>query len=39
MKPEPNGICRAGCKTQDHNTYSECLQAANVSIDKTSLRP
>ena len=31
-------ICRSGCSTQDHNTYWECLQAANVSIDKTSLR-
>jgi hypothetical protein len=34
-----NGICRAGCDTQDHESYWECLQAANVSIDKTSLRP
>ena len=32
-------VCRAGCNTQDHESYWECLQAANVSIDKTSLRP
>ena len=32
-------ICRTGCDTQDHKSYWECLQAANVSIDKTSLRP
>ena len=33
-----NGICRTGCDTQDHATYLECLQAPNMSIDKTSLR-
>lgn len=32
-------ICRTGCNTQDHESYWECLQAANVSIDKSSLRP
>lgn len=31
--------CRAGCKTQDHRSYSECLLAANIGIDKTSLKP
>jgi hypothetical protein len=30
--------CRSGCKTQDHNTYAECLQAANISIDRESLK-
>jgi hypothetical protein len=37
--PIEQTICRAGCNTQDHESYWECLQAANVSIDKTSLRP
>ena len=37
-KPRRNN-CRAGCKTQDHESYGECLQAANIGIDKTSLKP
>lgn len=32
-------VCRSGCKTQDHESYSDCLSAANIGIDKTSLRP
>jgi len=37
MKPtktvtQSNGICRSGCKTQNHNSYSECLKASNVGI-------
>lgn len=24
--------CRSGCKTQDHGSYAECLQAANVTV-------
>lgn len=31
--------CRQGCKTKDHYTYHECLSAASIGIDKTSLRP
>jgi hypothetical protein len=38
-KPQANGICRAGCPTQDHNSYADCLESANIGIDKTSLRP
>lgn len=38
-KVKPNGICRSGCPTQDHNSYAECLESANIGIDKTSLRP
>lgn len=30
--------CRSGCLTQDHETYWDCLQAANINIDKTSLK-
>jgi hypothetical protein len=30
--------CRSGCETQDHNSYAECLQAANISIDRESLK-
>ncbi len=30
--------CREGCKTKDHKTYAECLKAANISIDKESLK-
>ena len=30
--------CRKGCPTQDHADYGECLFAANIGIDKTSLR-
>lgn len=31
--------CRAGCDTQNHASYNECLTAANIGIDKTSLKP
>ena len=24
--------CRTGCKTQDHETYAECLQDSNISF-------
>ena len=24
--------CRSGCKTQDHESYGDCLQAANLRI-------
>ncbi len=27
-----NSNCRSGCKTQDHESYSECLQAANFGF-------
>ena len=27
--------CRTGCVSQDHATYAECLQAANVTIAAT----
>lgn len=37
-KPEPNGICRSGCATQDHESYGECIQSANIGIDRLSLR-
>jgi hypothetical protein len=30
--------CRTGCPTQDHADYGECLFAARINIDKTSLR-
>ena len=38
-KPTPNGICRTGCPTQDHADYSECLVAARINVDKSSLKP
>ena len=25
--------CRIGCPTQDHETYGDCLQNANIGID------
>jgi hypothetical protein len=31
-------VCRSGCPTQDHDSYGDCLQAANIAIDKTSLK-
>lgn len=31
-------MCREGCKTQDHETYWDCLQFANIAIDKSSLK-
>lgn len=27
-----NPNCRSGCKTQDHESYSDCLQSANFSF-------
>ncbi len=36
---KPGASCRAGCKTKEHYTYADCLAAANIGIDKTSLRP
>lgn len=27
--------CRTGCKTKDHSSYAECLQAANPTINAT----
>lgn len=26
--------CRTGCKTRDHESYSECLQGSNIQIGK-----
>jgi hypothetical protein len=27
-----NSNCRSGCKTQDHDSYSDCLQSANFGF-------
>jgi len=27
-----NPNCRSGCKTQDHKSYSDCLQVASLSF-------
>ena len=27
-----NSNCRSGCKTQDHKSYSDCLQEANFGF-------
>jgi hypothetical protein len=27
-----NSNCRSGCKTQDHQSYSDCLQEANFGF-------
>lgn len=32
-------VCRTGCETQNHNSYWDCLQSANILIDRSSLRP
>lgn len=29
--------CRSGCATQDHGSYAECLQSANVTISATTV--
>lgn len=29
---KPNGICRTGCKTQDHESYGACLRDSNLQI-------
>lgn len=26
-------MCRSGCRLQDHASYAECLQAANVTVN------
>jgi hypothetical protein len=31
---EKRSVCRAGCKTQDHESYAECLKAAAIQIGK-----
>ena len=31
--------CRSGCRTQNHASYAECLQAANVTIAATVTSP
>jgi hypothetical protein len=31
--------CRSGCATQDHRSYAECLQEANVAISATVTSP
>ena len=31
--------CRSGCKTKDHDSYAECLLAANVTIAATVTSP
>lgn len=28
--------CRTGCKTKNHSSYAECLQAANPTINATA---
>lgn len=27
--------CRSGCRTKDHRSYAQCLQAANVTVNAT----
>lgn len=29
---ETNGVCRAGCATQAHESYAECLRDANIQV-------
>lgn len=31
-----SGTCRAGCETQDHRTYAECLRASGARIAYTN---
>lgn len=31
--------CRSGCRSKDHTTYGECLQAANVRVAATINSP
>lgn len=31
--------CRSGCQTKDHDSYAECLIAANVTINATTVSP
>lgn len=31
--------CRSGCRTKDHDSYAECLLAANVTIAATVTSP
>lgn len=31
--------CRSGCKTKDHETYGQCLSAANIRVAATMNTP
>lgn len=35
---QPKGNCRTGCKTQDHQSWGECLRDANIQVDRESLK-
>lgn len=32
-------ICRTGCATKDHDSYADCLIAANVTVNATAVSP
>lgn len=32
MSEETKSPCRSGCKTQDHESYAECLRAASIQL-------
>ena len=32
-------ICRTGCATKDHDSYADCLIAANVTVSATAVSP
>jgi hypothetical protein len=32
-------ICRTGCATKDHDSYADCLIAANVTVNATAISP
>jgi hypothetical protein len=32
-------ICRTGCATKDHDSYADCLVAANVTVNATAVSP
>lgn len=32
MSEETKSPCRSGCKTQDHESYAECLRAASIQV-------
>lgn len=32
-------MCRSGCKSKDHGSYAECLQAANVTVSALAVSP
>ena len=45
VTPQPNSKpeqksekCRTGCKTQDHQSWGECLRQANIQVDRESLK-